>query len=330
MKKMKGSTLRLVSTLAVFVIVGVGLATHFGGGTISAFGAKSIAAICPLGALETLLASKLLVPQAVISLVVLLLLGVVLGRVFCGWICPVPLVRRIFPSRFRKTDEPDGGMTGGAAGPGTPPVITAEAGEVVETSGFHLPRPKKVTLDTRHFVLGGALISTAVFGFPVFCLVCPIGLTFATAIALWRLFGYNEPTVLLLVFPAILVLELVIFRKWCARICPLGALFSLAASLNTRLRPVVDESRCLRTAKSTDCRLCKTACFEEIDLHRAKDSRPMSECTKCRDCADACPVSAISFPFAVKKKAASVEAGESAPGKLGPLAGHSGTSTPES
>ena len=30
--------------------------------------------------------------------------------------------------------------------------------------------------DSRHAVLGGAVLTTAVFGFPVFCLVCPVGL----------------------------------------------------------------------------------------------------------------------------------------------------------
>ena len=44
----------------------------------------------------------------------------------------------------------------------------------------------RAKLDSRHYVLGGALLSTAVFGFPVFCLVCPIGLTFATVLVVWR------------------------------------------------------------------------------------------------------------------------------------------------
>ena len=62
-------------------------------------------------------------------------------------------------------------------------------------------------------MLAGSLASAAVCGFPVFCLVCPIGLTFASAIALYRLIGFNEPAIEVLVFPALLVLELTVFRN---------------------------------------------------------------------------------------------------------------------
>lgn len=93
----------------------------------------------------------------------------------------------------------------------------------------------------RNWVLGGALLSTAVFGFPVFCLICPVGLTFATLIAVWRLFQFNEVALSLLVFPAMLALEVLVLRKWCSRFCPLGALLSLASRLNRTFRPVSNE-----------------------------------------------------------------------------------------
>lgn len=275
-------------------------------------------------------------PQAVISLAVLFVLAIVFGKVFCAWICPVPLVRRILPSRFKQASNGMGSRAASAAAPEATPAEAGDAAalpaphtvftredalkeeaavdsgeeiipeaikEEIEASDFHGPKSSRVKLDSRHWVLGGALVSSAIFGFPVFCLVCPIGLTFASVIALWRLFGYNEPTILLIVFPAMLILELVVFRKWCAKICPLGALISLASGLNRFFRPRVDATKCLRTTRGIDCRSCKTVCFEEIDLHHAGASAPMSECTKCRECADACPVSAITFPFSSKNKA---------------------------
>lgn len=296
MKKIRAARLRGLTILAVTILVVVGLVFQSGTGNVSAFGVKAISAVCPLGSIEAMLASRTLLPTALISLVVVVLIAVALGRVFCAWICPMPVMRRWFGrSRNGNGNGNGNGSEIAAVAPSAP--TEADIREFTP----HAERPSRVKVDTRHWVLGGALLSTAIFGFPVFCLICPIGLTFGTLAALWRLLDFNEPSWSLLVFPVVLGLELVVFRKWCSRICPLGALMSLMSSLNVFVRPKVDEKACLRTSKGVDCKACKKACYEEIDLHHAEESKPLSECTKCRDCADACPVHAISFPFFAKK-----------------------------
>lgn len=145
-----------------------------------------------------------------------------------------------------------------------------------------------VQLDARHAVLAGTLASAAVFGFPVFCLVCPVGLTFATLIGLWHLFQFNEPSWALVVFPIILVLELTVLRKWCSKICPIVALTSLIANANRTLRPRVDQSKCLR-GEGIDCHSCVDACPEKLDPH----SGHIPECSKCGACIEVCPAKAI-------------------------------------
>lgn len=145
-------------------------------------------------------------------------------------------------------------------------------------------------LDGRHVVLGGTILSAAVFGFPVFCLVCPVGLTIATFIGLWHLFQFNETTRGLLLFPAILVLELVVFRKWCTTLCPISALLSLIASKNRTFKPEVDEAKCLRS-QGVDCRVCVAVCPEEVDPHTLS----IPECSKCGKCIEQCPAQAISM-----------------------------------
>jgi ferredoxin-type protein NapH len=294
--KMKASRLRTTTILAVAALIVAGLVFWTGTGTLSAWGYKSIAQICPLGSLETLLASKTFLPVPIISLIVVIVAAVVLGRVFCAWVCPVPLLRRRSPHR------------GDILAP-------AAAGQVALRRFRPQPagRPSRIRVDSRHWVLGGALLSTAIFGFPVFCLICPIGLTFGTLAVLWRLLHFNEPSWSLLVFPAMLVIELVACRTWCRNICPLGALLSLMSSVNVFLRPEVDETVCQRTSKGVECSACKTACYEGIDLHDADQSQPLSECTKCRDCADVCPMHAVSFPFFAKKKVPSESQGEEQP-----------------
>ena len=270
--KRNSNLLRTLSALAVVALVCVGLALHTGTGTPSAWGIYDIAALCPLGAVEAALASKTVVPPMLIVLAVGVVLAVLLGRAFCAWGCPVPLLRRIFGLKEPKR--------------------THRASEALD-----LPASERGGIaDSRNWVLGGTLLSTAVFGFPVFCLICPVGLTFATLIALWRLFQFNEVALSLLVFPAILVLEVVVLRKWCSRFCPLGALLSLVSRLNRTFRPVSNESACLRS-KGEPCHQCAEVCPEGIDLHEGATSAPMNECTTCRACSDACPMHAITFPF---------------------------------
>ena len=279
-RRVRASTLRVLSALGVAALVCLGLALHTGTGTPSSFGIADIAALCPLGGVEAAIASRTVVPPLLIGLAVVVALTLLLGRAFCAWGCPVPLLRRVF--RGKKASKRD------ASSPDSGPLDVPAS----ERGGLR---------DSRNWVLGGALLSTAVFGFPVFCLICPVGLTFATLIAVWRLFQFNEVALSLLVFPAMLALEVLVLRKWCSRFCPLGALLSLASRLNRTFRPVSNEATCLRSSKGERCHQCADVCPEGIDLHDASASAPMNECTKCRACADACPMHAISFPFLPKR-----------------------------
>lgn len=272
---MKLSTKRALAAVGVLGLVGVGLAVHTGTGTPSAWGIADIAAICPLGGIEAAIASKTVVPPLLIGLVLVVALVALVGRAFCAWGCPVPLVRRIFGVREKPGDKP---------GP-------------AERDGVN---------DSRNWVLGATVLTTAAFGFPVFCLICPVGLTVATFIALWRVFQFSEVTLSLLVFPLVLVLEVVLLRKWCHRFCPLGALLGLIARLNRTFRPTVAEDSCLQCAGGS-CSRCVEVCPEGIDLHHPAESVSLAECTKCGECKDACPAHAISFPFLAPKRVPSPE-----------------------
>ena len=294
-------------------VVTVGFVTNVGIGTMSAPGIWDISILCPLGALGTMLASKMMVPRAVVSLVVMVLLIVVFARAFCGWMCPVPLVQKL-RGLFAKKQPVE---RGDAADPAAAPLTKVE----IDALGVSCSKGSKdgggcascaskrgAALDARHFVLGGALASTFVFGFPVFCLVCPIGLTFATILLVINLFSHGDVTWSLIVVPALLIAEVLLFKKWCHKLCPLSAFMSLIAKANKTFVPTIDDAKCLETAKGGACGACGRVCEEGIDPRHPQLSRAAwSECTKCRACVDACPANAITMPLLPRRTPSTTE-----------------------
>lgn len=272
-----------------FLIVAVLLIALFAGwqtGTLCSVGYDAIAYICPLGALETIFGSWAFVPRVLICLAVVVIVALVFGKAFCSWVCPVaPLSDLLRGRKAREKDECE---------------RTQAAHRVLErwsdtnAAQAEKHKPFRSRVDGRHVVLAGSLASAAVCGFPVFCLVCPIGLTFASAIALYRLIGFNEPAIEVLVFPALLVLELTVFRKWCHRFCPVGALLSLLSRGNRTFKPHVNASTCARHAGSS-CAACAQACPEHIDPCADLGDRSLAECTRCGACVNTCPAKALSF-----------------------------------
>lgn len=288
MKKMKARTLRTIVTFAVLVLVAIGYFTAWGIGNLSGFGWDAFSVLCPLGYLESLVAGKTFVPRAFISFVVILVLIVVFGRVFCAWICPMPTLQRLIPGVRGRKRKADAQVAQG--------VSACEA-----TADKPAGKVRRVRFDSRFGVLLGALASAAIFGFPVFCLICPVGLTFATVLLVMRLFAFGDVTWAVVVVPLVLLIEVVFLRKWCGKFCPLGALISLVSGANRTLRPHVDDAACLFTSKGMRCFACSKACPEHLDVRRPQLSEEaLDNCTKCRECADACPAKAISFPVLPK------------------------------
>lgn len=334
---MNTKRLRTIIPLAVIAVIGVGFATHVGVGTLSAIGWQDISLLCPLGALATMIATKTLLPRAVISIVIALALILLLARAFCGWICPVPVVSKIRGIFSKKTSNTD--MTGTGVLPADENPLVKAAKEAKVNSAANTadaangaalaadaPAPlsadeqaalsgcghscsscaeKRATFDSRHVILGGSLLSAAVFGFPVFCLICPIGLTFATIVLVMRLFAFGDVAWGVILVPALLLAEVVFFRKWCSKFCPISALMSLVGKANRTFVPAIDNAKCRESAQGTSCEACAAVCPQGINVRHPEAGMSFSECTKCRACVEACPTRAITMPFLPKKAAPS-------------------------
>jgi len=287
MIKIKVRTARVVTASVVILVILLGAAFKTGYGNICSFGIWRISFTCPLGFLQMALASRNLLPQLWVSVALVVLLVILLGRFFCAWVCPAPLLRDVFRGQGgvnaerKRRDGKDAAVSLRAHS-------SADPGGTLELS----PKGTIWVSYSRYAILGGALLSSFLFGFPVFCLVCPIGLFFGSLFAMTRLFSAQQPSLELLLFPALLGLELFALKSWCRSICPLGALLSILGSLNRFLRPIVKKDVCL-AAKGINCRVCEKACPEGIDLAHNSGASSLKDCTKCLECYEKCPVKAI-------------------------------------
>jgi ferredoxin-type protein NapH len=257
-----GTIRAVTASLAILVVVS-GAAGKLDYGGICSLGFGQFLATCPLGFLERSLAAGELVPQWWLSVAMTVLSVVLLGRVFCAWICPSALLRRVFRRGPGLRSGPEGA-----------------------------PRAGTWASYSSYAVLAGVLVASFLFRFPVFCFVCPIGLFFGALYAGIKFFSLDSPGLELVLFPAMLVVELWVLRSWCRSICPLGALLSALGGVNRFLVPVVSKSSCL-VSKGLNCRVCARSCSEGIDLAKTGSRFAPNSCTKCLECYEKCPAGAI-------------------------------------
>lgn len=169
-------------------------------------------------------------------------------------------------------------------------------------------RATHIGRDPRTWTLLAVLAAAFIAGFPLFCLVCPIGLTFGSVGSLWHLIVDKQMTLSALVFPVALIVEIVLYRKWCMNLCPIAGLLNIAGQAAVLFRPRINEATCLRE-DGTPCTVCTAVCTERIDMHDADGSVQLGDCTRCGECARACPTASITFAVAPERDRREVPAG---------------------
>lgn len=240
----------------------------------------SLCMLCPVGFASVSAASGsvpwALVPGVAAALAIVL----IAGRAFCSWLCPTGALKNLFGGR-------------------NPRGIAGQAGKSA-SSGCAGPCASGGGLKTQGIVLAVLLAVSFLVHFPVFCLICPIGLALGTVYALSRAFVLWQPGWELVAFPLMLLAEVFLFKRWCSSICPWGFFLGLVAKVRTRLGfALAPRSRAEACRASQGCGACSVACPEDIDVSSA-DLKTLEGCTLCLDCVAACPSKAITLGVAKK------------------------------
>ncbi len=102
---------------------------------------------------------------------------------------------------------------------------------------------------------------------------------------------FSHTFMIFLIFVLILSASLFLKRAWCRVLCPLGALYALLARFAFLRRVVQPCSECQRCKQQ-----CRMGAIKD-DLTYVKE-----ECTLCMDCVYDCPSRATVFSFAPRKK----------------------------
>ena len=226
---------------------------------------------CPLGSLQNALASSRS-RAPFYALGMLMLFGLVLGRVVCGFLCPFGLIQEWIHKL---------------------PVPKLRKGRVTRALSY-----VKYVLLALLVVLIPLYYAAQRFPLPAFCkYICPAG-TLEGAVTLLA-HPENEGLFSMLgelftgkfaILAAVLAACAFVYRAFCRFFCPLGAIYGFFCRI-ALLGVKVDPDLC------TNCGLCVRKC--PMDVRRVGDH----ECIHCGACIGECPTKAIRWRGARKGRA---------------------------
>jgi ferredoxin-type protein NapF len=231
---------------------------------------------------------------------VVLLSPLVLGRAFCGYVCPLGfLVELTGPRRQR----PKTGRSHEVLRRLPPYILVVVLGFLLFSSAAYLVfDPLSLVTRSATTLLFPFLDRMARLGGDILYLAPPLrgSVDTATGILTGRII-FAHPLMFQLqlgilgMFVGVLALSLVERRLWCRYLCPLGALLGLVGRAAVFGR-VVDQSKCV------NCLKCEAVC--PLDAIRGQGLA--TDPTRCQlglECADTCPEGAVHLGFRGKKVA---------------------------
>lgn len=227
---------------------------------------------CPIGALQAMYSGRRSkFPFYVLGF--LALVGILVGRFICGWLCLFGLIQELLYK------------------------IPTKKITVPPTVDKWLRYLKYVFLAVFVVLLPIILKDEMGVSAPFFCkLVCPVGML-EGGIPLLILnesmrqaahFLYAWKLAILLVM---IVSSVFIHRPFCKYVCPLGAIYALFQKISF-LRLNIDKDACV------SCGACAKICKMQVDPTKTPNA---AECIRCGECISVCPKNALSFSVSGKK-----------------------------
>ncbi len=218
---------------------------------LNCYGCPLAVMSCPIGTLQHFVIIKA-IPFFLIGFVGVV--GLLIGRMFCGWLCPFGFFQEMLYK--------------------------------IKTKKFY---PKRAFKYTKYAVLIGLTLLVAYWvGEPWFCKLCPVGtLEAGIPIILWNPSGdiFTEGGSIisrigllfytkLFILGAIVTAAVFIHQPFCRYLCPMGAIWSVFNKFSLfRLK-----------AHTEACGLwddCLQGCPMDIDVHRSPND---GDCNRCLDC----------------------------------------------
>ncbi len=247
--------------------------------------------LSPLSMLAGLIAGRAFFRGAVIGLV-LIILALVVGRAWCGWLCPLGSILDLFPFTkwFRYKSRPWEWLRGLKYGLLLAILILAALGNLT------LLVADPLTIVTRTFTLSvwppleslTTAVETGLYRLPSLQnFVTKLDDLLRPEVFPFQQLVIRDALLFGLLFLAIILLNFAAERFWCRYLCPMGGMLGMLAKIGLVKRQVNEHC--------TQCKLCARACpTGTVNAEKGFASDP-AECTLCMDCLKVCPSRAIDF-----------------------------------
>lgn len=233
---------------------------------LNCYSCPAASGACPIGSFQAVVgSSKFRFSYYITGF--LILLGVLLGRFICGFLCPFGWFQELLhkiPTKKLSTKKLK-----------------------------PLTYIKYAVLLVMVVLLPVLITNDVGMGDPFFCkYLCPQGVlegaiplaavNSGIRAALGALFSWK-----LGILIAVVVLSVLFYRPFCKWLCPLGAFYALLNKVSL-LGMKVDKHKCV------SCGKCAKACKMDVDVTKSPDN---AECIRCGMCVRACPTNAVSFRY---------------------------------